>query len=153
MSGVLTRVLIAVGAVLVLGWLGLMLRNERVGSVAAHRPFHEPDLPQAEVRRELAHLQDAAILDPDPKWELRRASYLIVHGQLRQAADAAERLARSEPANIDAWATLYQATRSWDPRRAALARREILRLNPLALQRGSARARAGAPAARAPASP
>ena len=147
------RVLIAVSAVLILGWLSVMLRNERVGSVAAHRLFYERDLPEAEMRREFDRLEDAGVLDPDPKWEVRRASYLIIHGEPRTAANAAAWLAFAEPANIEAWAALYEATRGRDPRRAAHARREILRLNPLALQRRAAQARAGATPVPAPSSP
>jgi hypothetical protein len=147
------RVLIAVSALLVLGWLGVMLRNERVGSVAAHRLFHERGLSEAELRREFDRLEDAGVLDPDPKWEVRRASYLIIHGEPRKAANAAAWLAHDEPGNIDAWTALYQATRDRDPRRAARARREILRLNPLALQRRAVRARAGSEPAPAPSSP
>ena len=44
-------------AVLVLGWLGVLLRDERVGSVAAHRLFYEPDLPRSELRHELDRLR------------------------------------------------------------------------------------------------
>jgi hypothetical protein len=141
---VLARAALAVAAVLVLAWLGVLLRDERVGSMAAHRLFYEPDLPRSELHHELARLQDADVLSADTKWALRRASYLVVHGSLREAADAAEAIARDEPANIDAWSTLYEATQGWDPKRAALARRQILRLNPLALQRRSAQARAAA---------
>jgi hypothetical protein len=143
--GVLARVLVAVAAVVVLGWLAVLLRDERVGSVAAHRLFYEPDLPRSELRQELDRLRDADALSPDTKWQMRRASYLVVHGALREAADAAEAIARKEPANIDAWSTLYEATRGWDPRRAALARREVLRLNPLALQRRSAQTHGAGP--------
>ena len=143
----LPRLAIALTAVLVLGWLGVLLRDERVGSVAAHRLFYEPDLPPSELRRELDRLRDADVLNPDMKWEMRRASYLVVHGAMREAADAAEAIGRKEPANIDAWSTLYEATRGWDPRRAAFARRQILRLNPFALQRRSAPAPGAGPAA------
>lgn len=125
------RVLLALTAVLVLAWVGVLARNYEIGKDAAIRAFFGPKLSQAERKRDLQHLDDAQFLDPNAYWEVARANYHILVGDQRGAARAAEQLVRDEPQNIFAWSTLLQATKKSDPERAAQAAAEIKRLNPL----------------------
>lgn len=125
------RAALALTAVIVLAWVGVLLRDYEIGKDAAVRAFFGPKQSEAGARRDLQRLDDAQFLDPNAYWRVARANYLILDGDLRGAARAAERLVRDEPQNLFAWGTLYQATRKEDPERAAQAAREIKRLNPL----------------------
>ena len=125
------RGLLIAFAVLVVGWLGVLLRDERIGEDATQRIFDSPGLDARQIDRELATLEDARTLDPDPKLDLARAGILVQQRRFAEAAVVAETVARAEPANYVAWTLLERATRSSDPARAAAARLELRRLNPL----------------------
>jgi hypothetical protein len=128
---VLARVLLALTAVLVLAWVGVLLRNYEIGKDPAVRAFFGPKLSPAKRQHDLDRLEDAQLLDPNAYWRVAWANYLILDGDQRRAAQAAEELVRDEPQNIFAWNTLRAATRRADPERAAEAAAEIRRLNPL----------------------
>jgi hypothetical protein len=119
-------------SVLVLGWVGVLLRNYERADEAALRGFFAPDLSQAERRHDLGLLADAQFLDPSSYWDLARANTLLKSGDTRGAARAAEALVRSEPENFSAWGLLRTATEESDPRRSAQAAAMMERLNPLA---------------------
>jgi hypothetical protein len=119
-------------SLLVLGWVGVLLRDYERGDEAALRGFFAPDLSQAERRRDLGLLADAQFLDPSSYWDLARANALLISGDRRGAARAAEALVRSEPENFSAWGLLRTATEESDPRRSAQAAATMERLNPLA---------------------
>jgi hypothetical protein len=133
-----TRVAVALVALLAIGWLGVLLRDERVGTSAADRIFYAPELPPAELGRQLDRMEDARLLDPDPKVDLNRAGLLLLRGRHQEAAAIAGAQARREPANLEAWRIVYQATRESDPARARQALAAIRRLNPLGARAGSA---------------
>ncbi len=126
-----TRAAVALVAVLAIGWLGVLLRDERVGASAADRIFYAPELPPAELGRQLDRMESARLLDPDPKVDLNRAGLLLLRGRRQEAAAIAGARARREPANLEAWRIVYQATRDSDPARAGQALAAIRRLNPL----------------------
>jgi hypothetical protein len=128
---VAARVLLALTAVLVLAWVGVLTRNYEIGKDPALRAFFGPKPSQAGGERDLEHLDDAQFLDPNAYWKVARANYLILFGEQRSAARAAEQLVREEPQNIFAWSTLLQATKKNDPERASQAAAEIKQLNPL----------------------
>jgi hypothetical protein len=145
---VLARAGIAVLAVLIIGWLGVLLRDERVRQSANDRIFYTPSLRGPGLAHELDRLQSARLLNPDPKAELQRAALLMQRGYPEQAARIAEAHVRREPASLDAWTLIAKAERRRDPARAAAAVAELRRRNPLA---GRLRARpAPSPGARAP---
>lgn len=131
MPRVAARLLIGVFAVLVLAWAGVLLRDHRTSEAASPLLF-EAKLSAAEFDRNLAKFEDAELLNPDSSLQLARATYLLVRDRRAEAADAAEELLASEPENLAAWGVLFDATRGLDPERAARARAEIRRLNPLA---------------------
>jgi hypothetical protein len=126
-----TRAAVALVAVLAIGWLGVLLRDERVGASAADRIFYAPQLPPSELARQLDRMEGARLLDPDPKVDLNRAGLLLLRGRRAEAAAIAGARARREPANLEAWRIVFQATRGSDPDRAAQALAAIRRLNPL----------------------
>jgi len=128
---VTARVLLAVVAVLVLAWVGVLLRNYETGKDAALRAFFGPKPSAAERDRDLRKLHEAQFLDPNAYWKVARANYYLVAGDTRDAAAAAEELVHAEPQNIFAWGTLLRATQQSDPARAGEARAQIKRLNPL----------------------
>jgi hypothetical protein len=119
-------------SLLVLGWVGVLLRNYERGNEAALRGFFAPDLSQAERRRDLGLLADAQFLDPSSYWDLARANTLLISGDRRGAARAAEAVVHAEPENFSAWGLLRTATEESDPRRSAQAAATMERLNPLA---------------------
>jgi len=124
-------VAVALIAVLVLAWVGLLLRDHRLGEEAKVGAFSRPDLPQAERDRRAEGLKDAQLLNPDSSLELARGSYLLSTGRAEDAVAVAESLLRDEPENIGAWGLLSQAAGTLDPARAAQAEAEIRRLDPL----------------------
>jgi hypothetical protein len=129
------RVLLALTALLVLAWVGVLYRNYETGKDAAVRGFFAPEKSRAARERDLQRLEDAQLLDPNAYWKVARANYQLATGDLRGAAAAAEDLVHAEPENIFAWSTLLRATEKSDPARAREAAAAIRRLNPLAVRR------------------
>ena len=82
----LARVAVALVAVLALGWLGVLYRDQRVASAASDRIFYENPLPPAEFERQIDRLRGA------PAARSRRlveAGARQVHAALRPAAPGA----------------------------------------------------------------
>jgi hypothetical protein len=131
---VLLRGVLAVVAVLVLGWLGVLYRDQRVGTAASDKIFYENPLPAAEYERQMHRLRGAELLDPDRTWQLVRVRFLLLYGQPRRAIEAAERFLESEPDNLEAWVLLLNAARGIDTGRVREATAAIRRLNPLAVE-------------------
>jgi hypothetical protein len=127
---VAARVVLALLAILVLGWAGVLLRDLELGQEATFRAYFGPSASPAQRDRDLGRLEDAVLLDPSSKWDLARASYYLISGDRRRAAGVAEALVRDEPSNLLAWTILNRATQS-DRARSASAAAEIRRLNPL----------------------
>jgi hypothetical protein len=111
-------VLLGALAVLVIAWVGVLLRDLEVGQDAA-------------ASRDPGRLEGARVLDPSLYWDQVRAGVLLINGDAAAAAAAAEQLVRAEPDNAVAWSVLRAATRRTDPARSAEATRELRRLNPL----------------------
>jgi hypothetical protein len=129
---VIARALLALLAVLVLAWVGVLTRNHELGKEAAVRAFFGPKLGDDARERDLERLDDARLLDPNGYWRVAKANYELLDGDPGAAERTAEALVDDEPENIFAWSALMQATRESDPGRAAEAAAEIRRLNPLA---------------------
>jgi predicted Zn-dependent protease len=129
-SDVAARALLALLAVLVLAWVGVLLRNHELGEDALARSFFAAQLGEEQRQRDLEDLEDAELLDPSSSWDVTTANYLLLSGDVPGAARAAERLVRDEPDNVSAWNVLQRATADSDPSRSAEAAAEIRRLNP-----------------------
>ena len=116
------RVTVAIVAVLVIGWLGVMERDERllqrgVKSSAA-----------GDAARAEQAFRDARLLNPDSAPDLLR-SFLYVGTERRgEAKTLTEDVLRRESDNLTAWAVLLKISRGADPaaeRRALAARRRL----------------------------
>jgi predicted Zn-dependent protease len=115
---VFPRVVLALVAILVLAWVGVLLRNHEVGRNAV------PD-------RDTQALESARLLDPNRYWEQVLAGLYLIEGEPRLAVAEAEQLIRAEPDNVVAWSVLREASRRTDPKRSAQATAALRRLNPL----------------------
>jgi hypothetical protein len=127
------RAVLAVVAVLVVGWIAVLERNHLLQSRA------QSDLARLDEAgtfgRVTRDLRDARLLNPDSEPELALAYVYQSHGDLGRAAEVAERVARRERSNLLAWGLLYSVTLGREPRRAAVAQRMIRRLDPLNARR------------------
>src|SRR5262245_25142388 len=128
------RVVLAAVAILVLAWVGVLLRDYQLGHEAALHGFFAPAKAPAERQRDLQRLDEVQLLDPSAYWDGARATYLMLIGDTRAAATAAEALVKDEPENLLAWGVLRAATRESDPSLSARATEQIRRLNPLGSQ-------------------
>ena len=130
----LLRAGLALVAVLVLVWMGVLYRNERVARSASDKIFYENPLPPAEYERQMNRLRDARVLDPDRSWQLVQVRYMLLYEQPRRAFEAAERFVRTEPDNLEGWVLLFNVARELDSGRAREAAAQIRRLNPLSAE-------------------
>ena len=127
------RALVAVVALLVLGWLVVMQRDTVLQDrgVAASGKLSEPGN-GARAEREF---RDARLLNPDTTPDVGRALLYLAQEKRPAARALLEDVLRREPDNLTAWAALYNVSRGHDPaagRRALAAR---ARLDPLAARR------------------
>ena len=126
----MVRSLLALLAVAVIAWVGVLLRDFAIGHDASERAFN-PRLSRPQRERNLERVKDAQFLDPSSEWRLSRAGYYLLAGRGDDAERLAEQLVRDEPDNIGAWGVLLEATTKRDPRRAAQALAQLKRLDPL----------------------
>jgi predicted Zn-dependent protease len=130
--GMLPRLLLAACAILVIAWVGVLVRDHYVGESAARTLLYDQNLSEREFEHQMGRLQDARFLNPSSSPELARVQYYLLRGRSRAAARAAESLVRAEPDNAFGWRLLSRATQEVDPARAREAAAELRRLNPLA---------------------
>ena len=123
------RAVVALTAVLVLGWLGVMERNVRLQErgAAALRSKGDP----AALARAETDLRRANFLNPSTMPDLSRA--LVRRAQRRTEASVAllEDVVRREPDNLTAWRVLWLLSPDAAGRSLAAQRR----LDPLNAQR------------------
>jgi hypothetical protein len=130
--GMLPRLLLAACAILVLAWVGVLVRDHYVGGAAAEALLYNQNLSDREFERNIQRMADSRFLNPGSSADLARGTYYLVRGRPRAAARVAEGLVRSEPENVDGWQLLWRATRDTDPARSEEAAAQVKRLNPLA---------------------
>jgi hypothetical protein len=126
---VAARVVVAVVAVLLIGWLAVMERDERLlerGVAISGRSKGPQDAARAEQA-----FRDARLLNPDSAPDMGRAFVYVGTGRRKQAVGTVEDVLRREPDNLTAWGLLFRVSRGVDPanERRALAQRR--RLDPL----------------------
>jgi predicted Zn-dependent protease len=122
---VTARAAIAVTALIVLAWLGVMERDARLrasGVAAAGRGAFE---------RAEADLRAARLLNPDTMPDVDRALLYFGADRPRDGIALLQDVARREPENRTAWFLLYGFTRERDPEVAARARSALRRLDPV----------------------
>lgn len=127
---VLSRAALALVAILVLAWVGVLVRNHEVAHQAEARSF-APGVPAADRERDLDRLESAELLDPSVEWDLARASAFLLSGDAPAAVRVARDVTSREPENVLAWGALYASASQADPALARRAAAEIRRLSPL----------------------
>jgi hypothetical protein len=128
------RIAVAVLAVLVHAWLGVMERDVRLQARAADKSRHGAT--PAELRSAAADLRRATLLNPDATPDLARAVVENARGDRAGAIALVARVVAREPDNLLAWQVLALYARGRDPAalgRALAARR---RLDPLRARGG-----------------
>jgi hypothetical protein len=115
---VFPRAVLALVAILVLAWVGVLLRNHEVGESAVSD-------------RDTEALEGARVLDPNRYWDQVLAGIHLIEREPRRAAAVAEGLVRAEPENVVAWSLLREAARGTDPERSEHATAALRRLTPL----------------------
>jgi hypothetical protein len=130
-GGVLARALLVVGALVVLAWLVVNLRNlERFE--AGERLALAPDATPAQVDEAARLLEDSRFLNLDTRPMLSEGSLLVARGdgRAREGLELLEGAVRREPDNVFAWGVLAAATRRLDPARSRVARERAQELSP-----------------------
>ncbi len=122
----IVRVALALVAVSLLTWLGVMERDARLVSQA---------LNDRNVTARADGLRRARLLNPDSRPDLERALLYLGQGDRSRAAVTVERVLRREPDNLTAWGELLLIARVDDPPTAARARAALQRLDPIGARR------------------
>jgi hypothetical protein len=135
MPRMIARLALAFLAVLVLAWLGVMLRDARLLRPASFVVIESPPPSRQRFLEAMRHLRESELLNPDTTPKLDRARFLSLRGRPREALVLANQVVDDEPENLEGWGVIYTAARGIDARREAQARTRILELNPLALRR------------------
>jgi tetratricopeptide (TPR) repeat protein len=122
---VAARVVVAVVAVAVLGWLAVMERSTRLQAEGI----------AATARQQWDRAEDdfraARLLNPDVAPDLRRSFVYQASSRPDRALAVLEDVVRREPDNRAAWGVIEEFTRELDPARSAAAREQLRRLDPL----------------------
>jgi hypothetical protein len=94
----LPRFLLAACAILVIAWVGVLVRDHYVGESAARTLLYDTDLSEREFQNHMDELRDARFLNPSSSPELARIEYYLFRGRPRAAARvAATELRRLNP--------------------------------------------------------
>jgi hypothetical protein len=134
MRSMIARVALALVAVIVLAWLGVMLRDARLAAAGRDAVASNPS-PAAAARADRL-FRRARLLNPDTDPLLYRVLLAQGRGDDRVALRLALGVARREPDNFRAWSGVASAARGHDPRRVADADANMRRLNPLGARKG-----------------
>ena len=125
----LARVLVAVVAVVVIGWLAVLERDTRLQARAAAGSRHGASA--AALARAASGLRDARLLNPDTTPDVALAVVYRSAGRDRLAAATIADVVRREPDNLLAWGIVRAFAGSTDPAGAARALAARGRLDPL----------------------
>ena len=116
-------------AVLVVAWLGVMLRDARLqaGAVEAAGRLEAP----GDVDRAATDFRAARLLNPDTAPDVGLALLYQTEGRREQATALLEDVLEREPDNLTAWGLLYNVARTEDPATAQRAFDARRRLDPI----------------------
>jgi hypothetical protein len=123
------RGLIALLAILLIAWFGVLARNHAIATDASTRIVSDPGMSAAEWRVAMDDFRRAHLLDPSSDWSLIQAQYELLRDKAA-ALRRAEGVLRSEPDNLSAWWVVLRAARGVDAGRYREAVGAIHRLNP-----------------------
>ena len=126
------RVAVAVVAVVVLGWLAVMERDERRLQSGVQAAQHALD--RSSFERADADFRAAGLLNPDPWPQISRA---VLHdaGRRPGARALVEDVLRREPDNLTAWGELDTIARGKDPAAVRRSLAALRRLDPVTAHR------------------
>ena len=126
----MSRAVVAVVAVAVIAWLGVMELNVRRQAdgldAAQRRAFAAAD----------ADFRAARTLNPSTAPDVSRAFLYARNGRRDRAAALLKDVVRREPDNLTAWGVLYSFTKDDDPATAARALAARRRLDPVSARGG-----------------
>jgi hypothetical protein len=126
---ILARVLIAVVAILLIGWLVVLARNYSIATGASSQIVANPAMSAADWRRTMHDFDRAHLLDPSTEWSLIQAQFELLR-EPGAAIRRAEQVLHEEPDNLNAWWVILRAARDRDPARYREAVAAVRRLNP-----------------------
>jgi hypothetical protein len=129
---VIARVVVAGLAVVVIAWLGVIVRDRHVqqrgvATTKARAPGY--------VARADSDFRSARFLNADSTPDLARAVLYQGAGQPARSAALAQSIVKSEPENLTAWGQLLIVSRGRDPGTFRRSLATILRLDPLAFRK------------------
>jgi predicted Zn-dependent protease len=130
MREMLVRIALLAIALLVLGWLTVLLRDHRIVDEVSPGLIGDTSLSAQQFERDARRLERAALLNPDPTWRLNLGLALLERDPRRSVREL-ESVVASEPDNLLAWKILHVAARQFDRGLAARARTQVKRLDPL----------------------
>jgi hypothetical protein len=116
------RAVVAMVAVCMIAWLGVMERDGRL-QARADAAIHARDLARAE-----SDLRGARLLNPNTAPDVTRAVLYRARGQRRRAIALLEDVVRREPDNLTAWSALHLSATGSDP---SVSRRSLIALQRL----------------------
>jgi predicted Zn-dependent protease len=119
------RAVVAVVAVVVIAWLGVMERNTRLEAAGTAATARQ-DFARAE-----SDFRAARLLNPDTMPDARRAYVYALSSRPREAVALLVDVVQREPENRAAWGVLEEITRASQPAIARRARAALDRLDPL----------------------
>ena len=123
------RAVVAVVAVCVIAWLGVMERDRRL-QARADDAIQAHHLTRAESDLRLARL-----LNPDTAPDVTRAVLDRARGQQRRAIALLEDVVRREPDNLTAWSVLRLSATGSDPSAFRRSLAALQRLDPVNVPR------------------
>jgi GrpB-like predicted nucleotidyltransferase (UPF0157 family) len=127
----LSRIALAVAALVVGGWLAFTLRAFSLEDEARALIPAPPGKPAPGAVDRMEHLlRDAAKANPDIRPDFQRGYLLAIAGEHERSAAVFRDVLRREPENGRAAAALYVELRRFDPAAAAEVRTRLERLAP-----------------------
>lgn len=127
------RIAVAVVAVAVLGWLGVMYRDAHLAKRGVDR------LQARELDAADSDLRAARLLSPDRAPDVTRAVIYRARGDNRRAIALLDDVVRDEPDNLSAWAVMRLSAAGTDPVAFRRSLRALQRLDPISVPRPSPR--------------
>jgi hypothetical protein len=130
--GIAVRVVVALAAVVALGWMVVQYRNEQL-RLSALTAASKGDVATADD-----DLRHSELLNPDETPEIERALIRAGKGDVSGAVARLRSVVRREPDNLTAWGDLLVLANDVKLRDvAAVATVEVKRLNPLTASRAA----------------
>jgi predicted Zn-dependent protease len=123
------RAAVAVLAIVVIAWLAVMERNQRLQATSLEL------VKSRQGSRAESNLKRARFLNPDSTPDLTRAALFLSQGERGRALALLKQVVRREPDNLRAWGEILVVSNGYDAAAAQLATDAFARLDPLDARR------------------